>query len=216
MTYHYEGPGGTGDVVGPSSSTDNAIARFDGTDGKTIQSSNATIDDAGNLTANNFSGTSSGTNTGDVTLTTIGSAPNANAASLTGQQLRLQPASGSFGGVVTTLAQSFAGGKTLVPVALVDAATIATDAALGNIFDVTLAASRTLGAPTNPVNGQKCVWRFRQNGTGGWTLTLNAAFRVFSGIAVELNTTASKTSIMGAIYNSADSTWDVVAFVRET
>jgi len=42
-------PSGSGDVTGPSSSTDNAIARFDGTDGKTIQNSNVTIDDTGNL-----------------------------------------------------------------------------------------------------------------------------------------------------------------------
>jgi len=42
-------PSGSGDVTGPSSSTDNAIARFDGTGGKTIQNSNVTIDDTGNL-----------------------------------------------------------------------------------------------------------------------------------------------------------------------
>jgi len=42
-------PSGSGDVTGPASSTDNAIARFDGTGGKTIQNSNVTIDDTGNL-----------------------------------------------------------------------------------------------------------------------------------------------------------------------
>lgn len=47
-----------------------------------------------------------------VTLAAIGSSPNANAASLVGQQLNLEPASGSFGGVVTTGAQTFAGLKT--------------------------------------------------------------------------------------------------------
>ena len=48
------GGGGSGDVVGPSSATDNAIARFDTTTGKLIQNSNATISDAGdlNLTGN--------------------------------------------------------------------------------------------------------------------------------------------------------------------
>lgn len=56
----------------------------------------------------------SGTNTGDITLTAIGGTPNANAASLTGQTLRLQPASASFPGVVTTGTQSFAGAKTMV------------------------------------------------------------------------------------------------------
>ena len=40
---------GTGDVVGPASSTDNAIVRFDGTTGKLIQNSVVTIDDVGNL-----------------------------------------------------------------------------------------------------------------------------------------------------------------------
>lgn len=38
-----------GDVVGPSSATDNAIARFDATTGKLIQNSAVTIDDTGNI-----------------------------------------------------------------------------------------------------------------------------------------------------------------------
>ena len=41
-------PYGTGDVVGPASATDNAVARFDGTTGKLIQNSVTTIDDTGN------------------------------------------------------------------------------------------------------------------------------------------------------------------------
>ena len=43
---------GSGDVVGPSSATDNAIARFDGTTGKLIQNSGVTVDDNSNITAN--------------------------------------------------------------------------------------------------------------------------------------------------------------------
>lgn len=42
--------GGTGDVVGPASSTDNRIVRFNGSTGKLIQTSAVTIDDSGNLT----------------------------------------------------------------------------------------------------------------------------------------------------------------------
>lgn len=41
--------GSTGDVIGPGSSTDNAIARFDGTSGKVIQNSLVTISDTGSL-----------------------------------------------------------------------------------------------------------------------------------------------------------------------
>jgi len=40
---------GTGDVVGPGSATDNAIARFDSTTGKLIQNSVVTIGDTGNI-----------------------------------------------------------------------------------------------------------------------------------------------------------------------
>ena len=41
-----------GDVTGPGSSTDNAISTFDGTTGKTIQNTSATIDSSGNLVVN--------------------------------------------------------------------------------------------------------------------------------------------------------------------
>jgi hypothetical protein len=41
----------SGDVVGPASSTDNALVRFDGTTGKLVQNSTATLDDTGNMDA---------------------------------------------------------------------------------------------------------------------------------------------------------------------
>src|SRR6056297_2322352 len=41
--------GGGGTVVGPDTSTDNAIPRFDGTDGYTLQDSGITIDDSDNI-----------------------------------------------------------------------------------------------------------------------------------------------------------------------
>ena len=45
------GAAASGDVVGPASSTDNAIARYDATSGKLIQNSAASVDDTGKLTA---------------------------------------------------------------------------------------------------------------------------------------------------------------------
>ena len=44
------GAGGGGDVIGPGSSTDNAIARFDGLTGKIIQNSTVIISDLGAIT----------------------------------------------------------------------------------------------------------------------------------------------------------------------
>lgn len=51
---------------------------------------------------------------GSITLAPIGATPNANAATLTGSTLNLEPASASFGGVVTTGAQTFEGLKTFL------------------------------------------------------------------------------------------------------
>ena len=45
------GISGIGDVAGPASSTDNAIARFDGTTGKLIQDSGVTVSDVGAVAA---------------------------------------------------------------------------------------------------------------------------------------------------------------------
>lgn len=61
----------TGDVVGPASATDNAIARFDTTTGKLIQNSLVTIDDSGNeagINAITFDTTPTTPPTGEGTL----------------------------------------------------------------------------------------------------------------------------------------------------
>jgi len=63
---------------------------------------------AGTISASNFPGPPPV----DVTLSVIGSSPNADGATLTGQVLNLQPANASFGGVISTSAQTIAGLKT--------------------------------------------------------------------------------------------------------
>ena len=66
---------GSGDVVGPASSTDNAVARFDLATGKLIQNSGVIIDDSNNLFANNASSAYASTATsGGTTTLTVASA----------------------------------------------------------------------------------------------------------------------------------------------
>lgn len=118
--------------------------------------------------------------------------------------------SGSF--ILDQGQQSINGGKTFVPVVLTDAANIATDASLGNTFRVTLGGNRNLSAPTNPVDGQKAVWVFIQDGVGGRTLTFDAVFNFGVFPTLVLSSPAGKRDFMGAIYNSANSQWNVVAY----
>lgn len=108
--------------------------------------------------------------------------------------------------------------KTTTPQNLTDAATIATNAALGNHFRVTLAGNRTLGAPTNPTDGQKVIWEITQDGTGSRTLALASGAGGFAFgtdiTSITLTTTASKKDFLGAIYNSTANRWYVVAFTK--
>jgi hypothetical protein len=97
-------------------------------------------------------------------------------------------------------------------VTLIDGPTISTDASLSNFFTVTLGGNRTLAAPTNPTEGQKITYRFRQDGTGNRTLTFDPIFRFGIDLyPTVLSTGANKTDYIGCIYNSTDSTWDIVA-----
>ena len=99
-----------------------------------------------------------------------------------------------------------------IVVALTDAVTITVDASLGNIFTVTLGGNRTMGAPSNPVNGQKIFFRIRQDATGSRTITWDAAYRFGTTVtSPTLTTTAAKTDYIGFTYNSTDSKWDCLA-----
>jgi hypothetical protein len=84
--------------------------------------------------ASNFSGSSSGTNTGDITVATFGSTPTANGASLSGQALALQPADGTHPGLLTSGTQTIGGAKTF------SAAISASNLSNTNTGDITLAA----------------------------------------------------------------------------
>ena len=69
VTYSNLIPTTHGDVSGPGSSTNDALARFDATTGKVLQNSTATLTDAGTLTATAFSGPLTGNVTGNASGT---------------------------------------------------------------------------------------------------------------------------------------------------
>lgn len=100
-------------------------------------------------------------------------------------------------------------------VALTDGATINTDASLGYTmgctYTVTLGGNRTIANPTNLVNGQRIVFRLKQDGTGGRTVTWDTKYRFSTDIPQPtLSTTASYIDFVAFIYNSTDDKLDVV------
>ena len=77
-----------------------------------------------------------------------------------------------------------------------------------------LAVGTTFNAPTgSPSNGQKLTIRIKDNGTAQ-TIAWNAIFRVI-GTTLFTTTVANKTFYVGCIYNSADTTWDVVSVAQQ-
>lgn len=105
---------------------------------------------------------------------------------------------------VALLAQAnvFTKAQSVTPVALTDAATVATDASLSNTFTVTLGGNRTLGNPTNLTNGCIYTWRVRQDATGSRTLAYGSKFKWPGGTTPVLTTTASATDFISGQYFS--------------
>lgn len=79
---------------------------------------------------------------------------------------------------------------------LTDAATIAWDASANQVAKVTLAGNRTLGAPTNLVDGGTYILRVIQDATGSRTLAYNAVFKWPGGTAPTLSTSANAIDIL--------------------
>jgi hypothetical protein len=93
-------------------------------------------------------------------------------------------------------------------VALTFGSSIAVNAALGNVFAVTLTASTgTLANPSGPVDGQVIRIRVTQDATGSRTLAYGTAFDFGTAGTPVLTATASKTDILAFEYVAALSKW---------
>lgn len=82
------------------------------------------------------------------------------------------------------------------------------NAALGNVFALTLTASTTtLGAPSNPVDGQTIHVRVTQGTGGSFTLAYASAYDFGTTGAPTLTTTAGKVDVLTFQYSSALGKW---------
>jgi len=115
---------------------------------------------------------------GVLSLSAIGAVPNANAATITGTVLNLQPASASFGGVVTTGTQTFAGDKTLT----------------GTLYGIGLSMTGTVA---DIVQGTATSGKaLRGTATTGWGLYASAT----TGVGVQGNSSGTGGS---GVYGSS-------------
>lgn len=92
--------------------------------------------------------------------------------------------------------------------------TINTDATLGDIFDLTLAASGTLANPSGSVDGQTIRWRISHN-ANSLTLNFGDQFKIPSSASspLPISSTSGSMDMLGATYDSSRNKWDIIAFV---
>lgn len=111
---------------------------------------------------------------------------------------------------------SITGPDVNVPFALTDATTILVDASKGSFFRVTLGGNRTMGAPSNPTDGQMIMFEIHQDATGtrtlAWTLTTGGYVGSTTVALPTLTVTASKYDYVGFVYNSTANIWRCIAF----
>ena len=100
-------------------------------------------------------------------------------------------------------------------ISLTDAATIAVDASQGNDFRVTLGASRAMGNPANPSNGQQIIFQITQGSAGSAGITWGSGYEFSTGLPQPtLSSTAGQTDLVGFIYNAAIDKWLLAAYVN--
>lgn len=88
-----------------------------------------------------------------------------------------------------------------------------------DIYAITAqAGALTINADAGtPTNGQKIIFRIKDNGTARaltWTTGTSKSFQAV-GITLPTTTVINKTTYVGCIYNAADDRWDAVATVTQ-
>jgi hypothetical protein len=187
------------------------------------------------------SGTSSGTNTGDETPTSIGNLIGSTATAKTtpvdADQFALSDSAATnivkkfswlnlkaalktyFDSLSTTLTNKTLISTTNTFAEVTTTTSSATPSPTGGsreneLYVTALAAGATIAAPSGtPSNGNKLFIRIKDNGTAR-SLAFNAIYRAI-GQALPTTTTVNKTMYIAARYNSADSKWDVVSWSNE-
>lgn len=96
----------------------------------------------------------------------------------------------------------------VITITFVSSGNSAVNAALGNEFALTLTDSTsTLGAPSNPVDGQTIRIRVIQGGAGSFTLAYNTIYDFGATGAPTLSTAAGKVDILAFEYVASLPKW---------
>ena len=194
-----------GDVVGPASSTDNAIARFDGTTGKLIQNSGVQINDSGEINVGVWKGTEVGLSYGGTGASSASQARGNILPSYTGNAGKVLAVNSgatdveyiSAGGTGTVTSVAVSGGTTGLttsggPITAAGTITLAGTLAIGNGGTGQTTAAAAITALTGT---QTSGYYLRSDGTNAALGAIQAA----DVPTLNQNTTGSAGSVANAL-----------------
>ena len=221
VEFNRTGNAGTdGTMSGPGSSTDNAVARFNGTNGETVQNSGVTLDDSNHLSFPDDAKVQFGAGN-DLQLYHNGSDSyiadaGTGGLNIQASSLNLRNAAGSETGLafvedgavtlyhnnVAKIATS-ANGVSITGTVLATTDTdtsntgsVTLDFAANQNFVLTLTGNLTLANPSTEQVGQAGVIVFIQDGTGSRTLSLGTDYETAGGAGITLSTAASAVDVV--------------------
>jgi len=128
--------------------------------------------------------------------------------------LKAPLAAPSFTGVA-----NFGGAVTRTVITLTDASTVTINAASGNFQRLVttsgIGATRAMGTPSNPVDGQLLMFAIKQDSTGSRLVTWPGVFTFGSDIpSPVLSTGANKVDYIGFIYSGTGAVWHCIGVAR--
>lgn len=205
--------GGTGDVDGPASATDNAIVRFDGTTGKLIQNSVVTIaDTTGAFTwASGQDAVLNGGNGGVLTLaaatTFVGGAGNMVITAGTGNSRTLALQTTTAGGVATTALTLNADQSATFAGAISGGAISGTTLALNSATSLVATLGRSANFTSYVVNGaSSSFFAADTSANTGWGVRASSLEGYVSGAKViDVTSTGLNNTVIGATTPAAGS-----------
>lgn len=96
------------------------------------------------------------------------------------------------------------------------ASTMSLDITQYDMFDITLTANATINIPTvTGLDGHKAIIRIKQGGSGSYVVTWGSTVRFGTDLpSLTLSTTVGVQDMVGFIWNSTASKYDIVAFIK--
>jgi hypothetical protein len=82
------------------------------------------------------------------------------------------------------------------------------------VYNVTVDANLTINGPTNPYSGQKLLFQLHNDASHVTTFATGSGNFRFGTDITSYTAATSKTDYVGAVWNDADTRWDIVSLIQ--